>query len=129
MQIMVVGTHGSGKSTLVAGLQQYGYTAYSFAQEHSASPRVWRRRQPDILVALYCSYETLVARRGVRWPKAVWRRQLVALGDAWAQADIRLQTDPFEPAEVVARVAARLRQVARPPNNGNTDESILSKSN
>lgn len=115
MRIMVVGTHGSGKTTLVNGLENMGYAAYSFAQEHSASPRVWRRRHPDVLIALYCSYATLVQRRGVQWPKSIWRRQLIALGDAWAHADIRVQTDSLTPAELINRVAARLHQLIGPP--------------
>lgn len=118
MRIMVVGTHGSGKSTLVHALEEMGYSAFAFAQEHSASPRVWRRRHPDVLIALYCSYETLVRRRGIRWPKRLWRRQLYALGDAWAHADIRVQTDMLTPAELITRVAKRLHQLIGPPKNG-----------
>lgn len=118
MRIMVVGTHGSGKSTLVNGLEAMGYSAFSFAQEHSASPRVWRRRNPDVLIALYCSYDTLVQRRGIQWPKRLWLRQLYSLGDAWAHADIRMQTDMLTPDELIARVAARLNQLIGPPNKG-----------
>ena len=88
-------------------LEAMGYSAFSFAQEHSASPRVWRRRNPDVLIALYCSYDTLVQRRGIQWPKRVWLRQLYSLGDAWAHADIRMQTDMLTPDELIARVAER----------------------
>lgn len=101
-RILVVGTHGSGKTTLVAGLQAAGWDASSFALEHSTTPRIWRRRQPDILIALYCSYETLVRRRGITWPKERWRRQLYQLGDAWAHADLRVQTDRLTPEGLVA---------------------------
>lgn len=115
MRIMVVGTHGSGKTTLVHALREMGYSAYAFAQEHSASPHVWRRRHPDVLIALFCSYATLVQRRGIQWPKGLWRRQLYALGDAWAHADIRMQTDTLTPDELITRVAKRLHQLIGPP--------------
>lgn len=113
-KILVVGTHASGKSTLARGLRAAGWQASAFALEHSSSPRIWRRKAPDVLIALYCSYETLVRRRGVTWPKERWRRQVYALGDAWAHADIRMQTDFFRPEELIERVVHRLCSLGVP---------------
>lgn len=109
--ILVVGTCASGKTTLATGLRQAGYNARAFALEHSHSPRVWRRRQPRWLVALCCTYDTLVARRGVLWPKARWLLQLEKIEDAWESADLRIVTDGLRPESLVHIAAEELERL------------------
>lgn len=62
-RIGVVGVCASGKSTLVRGLTELGYDAFAIAQEHSGVPFLWQRKNPDFLIMLDASYETVRRRR------------------------------------------------------------------
>ena len=53
----IVGPCGSGKSTLVEGLEKHGYECRHIAQEHSYVPDMWQLiTQPDILIYLNASF-------------------------------------------------------------------------
>ena len=62
-KIVVVGVCASGKTTLVEGLRARGYRARSVALEHSNVPRLWTYHDPDFLVVLDCSLDTIRKRR------------------------------------------------------------------
>jgi deoxyadenosine/deoxycytidine kinase len=64
IRVAVVGACASGKSTLVAALNEAGYEARHVAQEHSYVPAMWQRiSRPDVLIYLDLEYRTLAARR------------------------------------------------------------------
>ena len=103
--IGVVGPCGSGKSTLVAGLEQHGYRCRHIAQEHSYVPYMWQRiTNPDILIFLQCSFENSTARRKLNWIHADFEEQQRRLSHALAHADLIIDTNPLNPEEVLARV-------------------------
>ena len=69
--IGVVGPCGSGKSTLIAGLEREGYTCRHIAQEHSYVPSMWRKiTNPDVLIYLNASFEKCTQRRKLNWTEA-----------------------------------------------------------
>ena len=86
--ILIVGVCASGKTTLGQGLRSLGYKVRTFAQEHSASRRLWQRLDPDYLIVLECSYETVRRRKQVTWGVNRYRRQLWLLAHAKAHADL-----------------------------------------
>ncbi|HUH98473.1 MAG TPA: hypothetical protein VLZ89_14000, partial [Anaerolineales bacterium] len=62
--IGVVGPCGSGKSTLIAGLEREGWRCRHIAQEHSYVPYMWQRiTHPDLLIYLQASFEISTRRR------------------------------------------------------------------
>src|SRR5690554_7906905 len=61
--IAVVGNCASGKTTLVGNLKKLGYRAVNVPQEHSDIRRLWRFKDPDLLVLLSCTYATAKKRR------------------------------------------------------------------
>ena len=63
VRVAVVGRCASGKSTLVAALQELGVDAYAVAQEHSAVPTLWQHADPDLLIYLDVDLETIRSRR------------------------------------------------------------------
>jgi deoxyadenosine/deoxycytidine kinase len=65
--IVIVGVCASGKTTLARGLRELGYQVRTFAQEHSVSRRLWQRLDPDLLIVLECSYETIRRRKRISW--------------------------------------------------------------
>lgn len=117
--IKVIGVSAAGKSTLVAGLRRLGYNARPVSQEHSEVPDMWQRiRPPDWLIFLDLDLPGQRARRpDVSWD-AAWRQmELDRLAQARSQADLRLDTGPLTPEEVLQRVAEFLqaRGVAHAP--------------
>src|SRR5512134_3130842 len=83
----VVGPCGSGKSTLVAGLEKYGYTCRHIAQEHSYVPAMWQKiAKPNILIYLSVSFPISTARRKLDWMKKDYDEQLRRLSHARQQA-------------------------------------------
>lgn len=100
--IGVVGPCGSGKSTLIAGLEQHGYTCRHIAQEHSHVQAMWQIvSKPDILIYLQASFETSTARRKLDWQQKDYNEQLRRLAHAREHAQILLQTDDLSPNEVL----------------------------
>lgn len=102
MRVVVVGPCASGKSTLVAVLEARGLDAYAVAQEHSDIPELWARRQPERLIYLAVSLNTLRARRrNPFWPRWVYERQLSRLANARSRADLVIDTNNMDLPAVV----------------------------
>ena len=105
MIIGVVGPCGAGKSSLVAGLNQHGYTVRHIAQEHSYVPDMWQRiSHPDVLIYLQVSYENTVLRRKLDWTVEEYDEQLRRLRHAREHADVMIDTDTLSIDEVLSKV-------------------------
>lgn len=102
-QIVVVGPCASGKSTLVRGLLSHGYDARVCAQEHSAVSSLWRHQGRPTLIGLEVGLESIRIRRQARWPMAIYSAQLARLADAYANADLLIDTDHLSSAAVLGR--------------------------
>ena len=116
--ILVVGVCASGKTTLSSGLRELGYHVRSFAQEHSVSGRVWRRFEPDVLIFLNCSYETVKQRKRIYWGTQRYELQQQLLANAREHATIIVQTDGFTPKELVEHVHRQLLELGVTPKEG-----------
>jgi cytidylate kinase len=100
--IGVVGPCGSGKSTLIAGLEGHGYRCRHIAQEHSYVQAMWQIiSQPDILIYLNSSFQTSTARRRLDWQEKDYNEQLRRLAHAREHADLAIDTDDRTPANVL----------------------------
>ena len=100
--IGVVGPCGSGKSTLVAGLEKYGYECRDIAQEHSYVQAMWQKiTNPDILIFLDASFPVSTARRRLNWQKQDHEEQLRRLTHARQHANIVIETDDLTPEQVL----------------------------
>lgn len=109
--IGIVGACSSGKSTLIAGLQEYGLRIRHIAQEHSYVKDMWRRlRNPDILIYLDVSYQIAQERRKLSWTEKEYQAQLKRLSHAKTHADFILDTDKKTPAQVLAEAVNFLRE-------------------
>jgi deoxyadenosine/deoxycytidine kinase len=87
--IGVVGPCAAGKSTLIAGLEGYGYQARHIAQEHSFVQDMWKRlTNPDVLVFLQASYPVTCQR----------------LSHARLNADLFVETDKLSIEDVLQQV-------------------------
>ena len=105
MIIGVVGPCGAGKSSLVAGLNQHGYTVRHIAQEHSYVPDMWQRiSHPDILIYLHVSYENTISRRHLDWTMDEFTEQLRRLKHAKHHANLVIDTNPLTVDDVLAKV-------------------------
>jgi RNase adaptor protein for sRNA GlmZ degradation len=103
--IGVVGPCGSGKSTLIAGLEQYGYFCRHIAQEHSYVPAMWQKlTKPDILIFLEVSFPVSTARRKLSWQKQDYDEQLRRLAHARQHAHLVIDTDDLTPKQVIQKV-------------------------
>lgn len=102
--IGVVGNCVSGKTTLVAGLKEKGYQAVNIPQEHSVTPRFWRKFNVDFLVMLSCTLATAQTRRKIPWGQVRLDRQAAILADARANCQLYLPTDNFTIPEVLEQV-------------------------
>jgi deoxyadenosine/deoxycytidine kinase len=102
--IGVVGPCGSGKSTLIAGLEKISYRCRHIAQEHSHVKYMWKHiTNPDVLIFLECSYENSTSRRKLNWLPADHEEQLRRLSHAHEHADIVIDTNFLTPEEVLTR--------------------------
>jgi RNase adaptor protein for sRNA GlmZ degradation len=100
----VVGPCGAGKSTLIEGLEAAGYACRHIAQEHSYVKDMWKRiTDPDLLIFLFCSFETATARRRLNWNRADYDEELRRLAHAREHADLLIETDRLAIEEVRAR--------------------------
>jgi deoxyadenosine/deoxycytidine kinase len=108
--IGVVGPCGSGKSTLIEGLEQHGYRCRHIAQEHSYVKQMWQViTKPDILIYLHCSFENSTIRRKLNWKPADHEEQLRRLAHARDHADLIIDTDTLDIGGVLARALEFLR--------------------
>lgn len=100
----VVGPCGSGKSTLIAGLERYGYSCRHIAQEHSYVQAMWQKiGKPDILIYLYASFPTSTSRRRLNWLERDHSEQLRRLAHAREHAHLIVNTDDLTPEEVLQK--------------------------
>ena len=101
----VVGPCGSGKSTLIAALEERGYACRHIAQEHSFVKDMWKRiSNPDVLIFLDASFPVSTARRKLNWNESDHAEQLRRLAHAREHADLIVATDSLSPDEVAERV-------------------------
>ncbi len=109
--IGVVGPCGSGKSTLITGLEKRGYCCRHIAQEHSYVKQMWQViTKPDVLVFLQCSFENSTNRRKLNWMPADYEEQQRRLSHARAHADLVIDTDSLDEQQVLAAALEFLRQ-------------------
>jgi len=109
--IGVVGPCGSGKSTLIRGLEAHGYRCRHIAQEHSYVPRMWQViTKPKLLIFLHSSFETSTKRRKLNWQRADYDEQTRRLAHAREHANVIIDTNPLTPAEVLARALDYLKE-------------------
>lgn len=100
----VVGPCGSGKSTLIAGLEKHGYRCRHIAQEHSYVPTMWQKiTKPDLLIYLAASFPVSTVRRKLNWQKEDHEEQLRRLDHARQHAHLFIDTDDLTPEQVLQR--------------------------
>lgn len=110
--IGVVGPCGSGKSTLIAGLEKSGYLCRHIAQEHSYVPAMWQKiARPDILIYLGASFSVSTARRRLNWQKKDHDEQLRRLSHAREHAHIVIDTDDLTPEQVLQKALDDLERM------------------
>ena len=110
--IGVVGPCGSGKSTLIAGLERYGYVCRDIAQEHSYVPTMWQKiSKPDLLIFLEASFPVSTARRKLSWQKKDHDEQLRRLSHARQHANVVIDTDDLTPDQVLRKVLDYLKDL------------------
>jgi len=109
--IGVVGPCGSGKSTLITGLNQHGYTCRHIAQEHSYVPAMWQIiTKPNLLIYLHASFQNSTARRKLNWNESDHEEQLRRLSHAREHAHIIIITDDLTPEEVLQQALDFLKE-------------------
>jgi hypothetical protein len=110
--IGVVGVCASGKSTLTKALSAQGYRCRHIAQEHAYVQDMWRRlTNPDILIYLEVSYEKTLERKSLNWTRPEYEVQVQRLHHARENADIRIQTDPLTPSDLLATALVEIKRL------------------
>jgi hypothetical protein len=110
----VVGPCGSGKSTLIAGLEKYGYACRHIAQEHSHVQAMWQViSRPDFLIYLGASFPVSTARRRLDWQEKDYQEQLRRLGHARAHAHLVIDTDGLTPDQVLQAALGFLENIVK----------------
>lgn len=107
-RVAVVGVCGSGKSTVVAHLRRVHVDAYAVAQEHSVVRDLWNHLQPDRVVYLQASLETVRLRRGPGWPDWIYELQRERLADARAHAAVTVDTGESDVDQTVRRIVTAI---------------------
>jgi cytidylate kinase len=111
--IGIVGPCGSGKSTLIAGLEKYGYRCRHIAQEHSYVQVMWQKiANPDILIYLNASFPVSTTRCQLNWQKKDHDEQMRRLAHAREHANLFLDTDHLTPEQVLQKVLDYLQSAA-----------------
>lgn len=109
----VVGPCGSGKSTLIAGLEKHGYTCRHIAQEHSYVQSMWQKiAKPDLLIFLDASFAVSTARRKLTWQKIDHEEQYRRLAHARQHAHVVIDTDGLTPEQVLQTALNFLQNAA-----------------
>jgi cytidylate kinase len=109
----VVGPCGSGKSTLIAGLEKYGYACRHIAQEHSYVQAMWQMiTNPDVLLFLDASFPVSTVRRRLNWQKKDYDEQLRRLSHARQHASLLIDTDNLTPEQVLQKALEYLQRAA-----------------
>jgi ABC-type glutathione transport system ATPase component len=112
--IGIVGPCGSGKSTLIAGLERYGYPCRHIAQEHSYVQAMWQIiSRPVFLIYLAASFPVSTARRRLNWQEKEYLEQLRRLGHARAHAHLIIDTNNLTPDQVLQKALDFLEDVAK----------------
>ena len=112
--IGVVGPCGSGKSTLIKGLEQRGYACRHIAQEHSYLPSMWQViSKPDILIYLGASFSVSTTRRRLNWREIDYTEQLRRLAHAREHANLIVHTDELTVAQVLQKTLDFLEEFSR----------------
>jgi cytidylate kinase len=102
--IGVVGPCGSGKSTLIAGLENHCYPCRHIAQEHSYVPSMWQViSKPDVLIYLEASFPISTTRRKLQWQEKDYHEQLRRLAHARQHAHLVINTDDLSPEQVLQK--------------------------
>ena len=108
--IGVVGPCGSGKSTLIAGLERHGYRCRHIAQEHSYVQSMWQViTKPDVLIYLGASFAVSTSRRKLNWMEKDYTEQLRRLAHAREHAHLFVNTDALTPEQVLQKALDYLR--------------------
>jgi GTPase SAR1 family protein len=110
LQIVVVGSCASGKSTLVKALRSCGFDAFACAQEHSAVPDLWRHQKPDLVVFLEADLAAVRRRRSPTWPETIYWAQRQRLVNARQAADVIIDTSKVDVESTVRLVLREARQ-------------------
>ena len=109
--IGVVGPCGSGKSTLIAGLENLGYACRHIAQEHSYVPAMWQIiSKPEVLIYLHASFPVSTARRKLNWRPKDYDEQSRRLSHAHEHAHIIIDTDDLTPGQVLQKALDYLNE-------------------
>jgi len=109
--IGVVGHCGSGKTTLIVGLEKRGYTCRHIAQEHSYVQTMWQIiTKPDVLVYLHASFPVSTARRKLDWREKDHEEQSRRLSHAREHAHIIIDTDELTSEQVLQKVLDYLKE-------------------
>lgn len=109
LQIGVVGPCAAGKTTLIEGLNTYGWQARQLSQEHSFVPDMWRRlNAPALLIFLDVSYQNTLIRQNLNWTPEEYDEQQRRLQHARRHTDLYLSTDNLKPEEVLSKVLSFL---------------------
>lgn len=112
--IGVVGPCGSGKSTLIEGLEEEGFRCRHIAQEHSYVPHMWQViAKPDVLIYLECSYENSTKRRNLNWLPEDHAEQIRRLAHARAHADIVIDTNKLSAGNVLTEALRQLEGITK----------------
>jgi hypothetical protein len=118
--IKVVGVSASGKSTLVRALREQGYDARAVSQEHSHSATLWKQFDvPRVLIYLDSTLEAQQQRRpDVTWDAGNLAVERQRLHNAYAEADLRIDTAQLSGADVLRMTLAYLRakRIRRAPD-------------
>ena len=110
--IGIVGPCGSGKSTLFASLEKFGYLCRHIAQEHSYVPAMWQKiAKPDILIYLDASFPISTSRRQLNWQKKDHDEQVRRLSHAREHANLFIDTDELTPEQVLQKVLDYLKEI------------------
>jgi cytidylate kinase len=107
----VVGPCGSGKSTLIAGLEKYGYVCRHIAQEHSYVQAMWQKiAKPDVLIYLSATFPVSSARRKLDWLQKDHDEQIRRLEHARQNANLSIDTDDLTIEQVLQKALRFLEE-------------------